>query len=97
MSGIIESYRTNLAEAQRALAIARTVADEYKARDMIAWGRTPKGFEGWLVKGKKADDVYSNYLRARGDVEHWGDLLNQELKASGALAQDSRLPPETDD
>lgn len=77
---LAESYKTNLGEAQNALAIATNLLDEYKHRDMIVWGRTPKGFEGWLVKGKKADDVYTGAIQARSDVEHWGNLLAAELR-----------------
>ncbi len=94
---MIEGYRENLAESQRELDIAQTVKDEFKARDMIAWGRTKRGYEGWLCKGEAADRALSNWARAKSDLEHWGSLLNDELRRARPPAVDPRLPPEKDD
>lgn len=91
-----DAYRTNLREAQRRLEITTSVKDEFKRQDLIVWGTTQKGFEGWLVKSKKADDAYSAWAMAKTDVEHWGGLLNDSIRLT-SVPQDSRLPPEKDD
>lgn len=102
----LDGYRSNLRQAQEDLEIAEAVKAEYKARGMIEWGRTKQGFEGWLVKGEKADEAFSNAALAKSNVEHWGCLVNAELRAAPRgnrvplLEQqppDRRLPPENDD
>lgn len=101
MNGLVDSYRQNLHEAQRALEIALAVKDEYKFRDLIAWGTTPRGFTGWLVRGKKADDVYSACAKAQSDVEHWGNLIIEETRqpelALAPLRPDPMTPDEVEE
>lgn len=91
----VEAFRANLHEAQRELEIAQTVVGRCKEQGLIEWGTTPKGYEGWLVKGKQADVAYSTLMRTRADVDHWGTLLNQALRAE--CPPDRRLPVERDD
>lgn len=80
----LDGYRENLREAQQAYEIADAIKVEFRARDMIKWGRTRQGYEGWLCEGAKADEAYSNWQKARSDVEHWGGLIAGELKTAAA-------------
>lgn len=96
MSGLAESYRINLAEARRALEIAQSVKDEFKRQNLIRWGMSRTGFEGWLVEGKKADASYSSWAMAQSDLEHWSSLLTAEVRLR-SVPEDRRLPPEKDD
>ncbi len=90
-----EEYKTNLAEAQHALDNAQSAKDECKRIGLIEWGRTKRGYEGWLVKGKRADLAFSAWVKAKAEVDHWGSLLNDEIR--GGAIPDVRLPPEHDD
>lgn len=94
-----ELYRENLREANRALEVATTVKDDFKARGLIEWGMTKRKepFVGWLVKGPGADAAYSAWHKAQSDVEHWGNLLAAELRTPTPAERPTRAPSMTVD
>lgn len=92
---MIAGYRENLREAQRELDIAQQAKDEYRRQELIVWGTSPRNFTGWLVCGKKADDVYSAWHKARTDVEHWGNLITEEAKRPTLSVLAGGVPPMT--
>ena len=90
-------YRENVTEARTALARTQEKFDRLKRAEFIFWGRiklkSGNEYEGWLVKGKAADEAFTERARAGADLMHWLRLLAAE-EATTAMpdGKESRDP-----
>ena len=93
-TGNVEAYRENIVEARRALAVAQERFGKLKDADMIFWGKinlkSGSEYEGWLVKGKGADEAFTARAKAGSDLMHWLRLLAAEEAAP--MEEQARAP-----
>ena len=65
----------DLEAAKAALRHACERMRDLEGQGLVVWGRTQRGHDGWLVKGKVADAAFSEWARCDSDVLHWMRLL----------------------